>query len=202
MAKITLLGCVEYFELKGEDFFSELNINSYVNKEALIENILYQGGEFPILVASPEYLRYKVGQWCAKWQNAIDKWCEALQIKYDPLNNYDRTEEWTTTDDSQGTSHDVSHSTGSGDTTNTVSAYNVNDFSNDSKDATTSQADTTSDTTMTNSNTNVRRGRAFGNVGVTTSQQMLESELNVVEWNLINKITEKFLDEFCIQVYL
>lgn len=40
-----------------------------------------------------------------------------------------------------------------------------------------------------------------GNVGVTTSQQMLESELQLQYWNLYNKISNIFMKEFCIMVY-
>ena len=41
----------------------------------------------------------------------------------------------------------------------------------------------------------------FGNIGVTTSQQMLESELNIATWNLYEHISDIFIDEFCILVY-
>lgn len=41
-----------------------------------------------------------------------------------------------------------------------------------------------------------------GNIGVTTSQQMLEQELNIAPLlNIINIITESFKDRFCILVY-
>jgi hypothetical protein len=40
-----------------------------------------------------------------------------------------------------------------------------------------------------------------GNIGVTTSQQMLESELKLQYWNLYNKISNLFMKEFCIMVY-
>lgn len=201
MSKITLFGIYNYLRLDGDDLFKNLAVNEYIDRDTLIDDIIDKGGEFEVIYANPHYLQHKVDIWSKKWQRTIDKWCEALQIKYDPLNNYDRIEEVTTTDNSRGTSHDESHSTGSGDTTNTVSAYNVSDFSNDSKDATTSQADTSSDTTMINSNTNVRNARISGNIGTTTSQMMLESELSVAMWNLIDHISDMFIAEFCIQVY-
>lgn len=40
-----------------------------------------------------------------------------------------------------------------------------------------------------------------GNIGVTTSQQMLESELQLQYWNLYNKISNLFMKEFCVMVY-
>ncbi len=44
-------------------------------------------------------------------------------------------------------------------------------------------------------------GRIHGNIGVTTSQQMLQSELDIARFNLINQITNLFLTELCICVY-
>ena len=44
-------------------------------------------------------------------------------------------------------------------------------------------------------------GRIHGNIGVTTSQQMLQSELDIARFNLINQITDLFLTELCICVY-
>lgn len=43
--------------------------------------------------------------------------------------------------------------------------------------------------------------RIHGNIGVTTSQQMLESELKLQYWNLYNKISNLFMKEFCIMIY-
>lgn len=40
-----------------------------------------------------------------------------------------------------------------------------------------------------------------GNIGVITSQQMLESELQLQYWNLYNKISNLFMKEFCVMVY-
>lgn len=45
------------------------------------------------------------------------------------------------------------------------------------------------------------KGRIHGNVGVTTSQQMLISELELAEWNLYEHITDIFLSEFVIPIY-
>lgn len=50
-------------------------------------------------------------------------------------------------------------------------------------------------------NDSVHDGRIHGNIGVTTSQQMLQAELDLGYWNIYSKITELFLKEFVIPVY-
>ena len=44
-------------------------------------------------------------------------------------------------------------------------------------------------------------GHTHGNIGVTTSQQMLEAELKIDEWNIYEHITDLFLTEFVIPIY-
>ena len=47
----------------------------------------------------------------------------------------------------------------------------------------------------------LRTGRAHGNIGVTTSQQMLQAEWDVAKLNIYEEAADLFLNEFCIYVY-
>ena len=50
--------------------------------------------------------------------------------------------------------------------------------------------------------THTRTSRIHGNIGVTTSQQMLEQELQISEKiNIYNYIVNEFKQRFCIAVY-
>lgn len=49
--------------------------------------------------------------------------------------------------------------------------------------------------------TTTHRGRVHGNIGVTTSQKMIEEELNLRRYDLYNVIAELFENEFLSQVY-
>ena len=51
------------------------------------------------------------------------------------------------------------------------------------------------------SNRAIRSGRAHGNIGVTTSQQMLQAEWEVARLNIYEEAADMFLSEFCIYVY-
>ncbi len=46
-----------------------------------------------------------------------------------------------------------------------------------------------------------KTGNSKGNIGVTTTQQMIEQERGVVEFNIYDYITESFKRRFCIMVY-
>lgn len=248
-AKITLIGMQRFLEHDDLNILTGAEFPSGIDTDILIPAIMLRGGEFEVLYPELDIWQLFVQAWAAKWYRTFDKWINALNIEYEPLYNYDRTESWTTTDEGSDlttrnitdletrnlangqtraltTSQDsnIEDST-TGTSTDTVSAYNSSAFENDKKNDTTtsgttdstssgSENETTSGTdtgTVTNagtgtvkldrSNENVRTGRAYGNIGVTTSQQMLQAELDIAEWNMYEHIADLFIAEFCIPVY-
>lgn len=113
----------------------------------------------------------------------------------------------------------VTKNTGSDSTIHDVSPYDTGSYVADSQDIANlnnQSATTDTGTTTTNgtdsgtvnntgndsSNTDsTHKGRTHGNIGVTTSQQMLEEELKIARFNLIKQISDVFIKEFCIMVY-
>ena len=49
---------------------------------------------------------------------------------------------------------------------------------------------------------NEHSGHRYGNQGVTMSQQMLQAELDVQRWNIYEHMTDLFIQDFCIAVYI
>lgn len=58
-----------------------------------------------------------------------------------------------------------------------------------------------SDVTGMENNFVTHNAHLYGNIGVTTSQQMLKDELVIQRWNIYEHIADIFVDEFCIQIY-
>lgn len=91
----------------------------------------------------------------------------------------------------------VVDSEGTEDTTNTLT-YNTTDTGTDDKTVTTSES---SSGTNGNTESGTHTGRIHGNIGVTTSQQMLRSELDLQYWNLYNHVADLFINELTTRVY-
>lgn len=51
------------------------------------------------------------------------------------------------------------------------------------------------------SGNNKRTGRAYGNIGVTTTQQMIEEERRIVKFNINDYIIDSFKRRFCLLIY-
>lgn len=205
-AKMTLIGCNTFFKNMNDDLFSGLTLPEGLAKDTLTNNILLQGGDFEVVYADPFFLQNAISIWADREAATFERWVNALAIEYAPLENYDRHENWTDTLDSDGTSR----TTGTNDTstngtvTTDVSAYDSNGYQPKEKVTTaeTIDNDTTENNTSTLDNEGVHTGRIHGNIGVTTSQQMLESELDLGYWNIYSRITDMFLKEFCIMIYV
>lgn len=204
-AKMTLIGMNIFFLNMQDDLFKNLTLPEGLTKQTLTDNILLRGGEFEVLYANPSAMQSMIGIWSNKMQDTFDRWVRALAIDYAPLENYDRYENWN--DHTEGTGS--SDSTGSVSTTTsdtselTKSAYNESGYSPYEKttNSGTLGSSTTDGTDTEMENDSAHVGRIHGNIGVTTSQQMLEAELNLGYWNVYEKITELFLQEFTIPVY-
>lgn len=233
MAKLTLMG-MYYWWMNNEagDFFDSLNlptssIISAANFRTQVKNaILVNGGEFGCLYGDPSWMRTMMSMWSGTmlpiWQRMLD----ALELKYNPIENYDRQEEWRDTENGiisrtgktsgNGTSAGMSTQTteGNPETTESVSAYNTTTFSPDKKTEITLDEKQKSSSTVVNkdtkeetgkethNNATFRSGRTHGNIGVTTSQQMLMSEIDVAQYNsMYNYIADDFMRQFLILCY-
>lgn len=84
---------------------------------------------------------------------------------------------------------------GSDTTETTTTGDDTTNSSGTVESSTTGSNELNKDTTYT------RDAHLYGNIGVTTSQQMLMSELDIGYWNIYEKITDLFLREFCLLVY-
>lgn len=213
MATLTMIGMYKW----NPELFSYFAIPSGLDRDAAINCVLTRAGGFEVLYPDFDFMQEMIGLISKKWARTFQKWYDALQLEYNPIENYDRHEEWSDTgtvvhktgetEAVKGTSSDNSSS--DGNTNTSVSTYDSDsmhpDSSSTSHQSASSGGSTTSDTTRSGSDNEAsssnHTGHTHGNIGVTTSQQMLEAELDLQEWNLYEHIADIFVRELCIPVY-
>lgn len=220
-AKLTLIGLDNYLAYDNKSIFDKMVLPDEIDREVLIDNIKLRSIDFEVMYPDAYLMTDAIGVWSRKWAHTFERWVKALSVDYEPLYNYDRTEEWSTVEDidDAGTHTETNISTGtdstesSADNTTTekVSAYNNNTLVDNKQSISDTGSESSSESHMsvnrTGNDTNnrnrseTRKGRAYGNIGVTTSQQMLESELDIAKWNIYEHITDIFLSEFIIPVF-
>lgn len=206
MGRITLYGFYQY----EPDLFKNCIFPEAGDLNLCIEVIMQKSGMlFPFHQALPQ-LQQNIQNWFHRYYLNFTRMFEALQSDYNPIENYDRKEDWTDTPNvdytkTGGHTNDIENDNFiSGE--NKVSAFNSSvyepntttssDSNGSSKETFQYQSEKTSET-----GTRTHSGRMHGNIGVTTNQQMIESEIALRQYDIYQNIADLFEKEFLIQVY-
>lgn len=179
-------------------------------RDLIIDQILLDHGDAPLAYPDPDIMKYYIGVWSKRMGPLWVRYYNAIMAEYNPLENYDREEDRTVTrDDETGNTRTLNTQqgfTGTVTTENTVSAENVSVYEPDNRTVETPNTQTADTGTVTDAGTfdgsEIEHSRVHGNIGVTTSQQMLISELDLVpRLDLIKYISDNYAAEFCLGVY-
>lgn len=213
--------------------FNNLVVPEGIDSQQVIDNILLNASDRPLLHPNPNWMKWGIGVWSKRMLPIWEKLLKTTQYEYDPIENYDRKEETTDTrnigrdrtsrqtyDESVGQERedDLSQNTTGGETTeHTVSAENVDTYQPESKDTrtpnlTVANTGTQNIDTNTNGTSNLTENegttetfkhtsRMHGNIGVTTTQQMIREERDIVRFDMIETIVRDWINEFCLYVW-
>jgi len=275
MSRITLNGWLQY----DPTIFDGVILPEDFDRDALLAEIMSRSGELYTYHQVPYVLKENIRLWFSRNFLNFDRMMSALTAEYNPIENYDRHEDWTRTPDLQDESkhtgsdnvaasgkdstqlsgsdtdtlsgedtttrsytgyNESSTRTGDDTTERTVSAFDSGTYQpaektvetfgsvKDSKDITGSYDDktdygkvdtmaygrkdeteygrkdtTTFNSTLTDRHTGDEKYTSYihGNIGVTTSQQMITSELELRKFDIYEEIAGRFEHEFLVQVY-
>lgn len=256
MSLLSVEGLYNY----NNTLFDGFDVPEGLVKQIAIDTILMRTRELEVLYPDFNYMKTRIAIWSDRYQINWKKLYDSTVLEYNPIENYDRMEDWTDTDDETSTSardntiNRTDKSTLDKANTNTVTKTNtvkststnevmnsvkvtdqntafnagladhakqitdgdttengtITNTENDTTSNTETGKDTNEQTGKTTENENVnggrtgrhtRVGRAHGNIGVTTSQQMIQSERELVVFNLYDVIAESFVETFCLMVY-
>lgn len=244
--KITLPGIEAAANEAGTSIFANWVLPEGIDKTDLTDSILVDAGSYEVLYSDIDFLKAAIALWGRKHYRTFEKWIAALDIEYNPIENYDRQESWS--EGHQGQNSYSKNGSASGNTSevgtdgNTHTYTNVKDEERASNKSVENQRTAFNessyqpyekaiesggtDRTRTGSETdagnhgkqgaasssssesgsgadsylNTKSGRAHGNIGV-TSQQMLQSELDISRWNLIQQISDMFILDFTVPIF-
>lgn len=208
-ATVTIMGLYNYNKALFDDFtFPEAWTDA--EKQNFVNLLLIEFAELEVIYPNWDVMKSALDSWSAVKAPNWNKLYDTTTYDYNPIYNFDRNEEITRT--YKGNRNDTNNATqmntaiegSSGDTTtDKATAFNSNDLT------------TTTQTTFSPNNQSIVRGgatsednneetttaRLYGNIGVTTTQQMINAEREVVKFNLEYYMLKEFKDRFCILIY-
>lgn len=192
------------------------------DKDDLIAYICMQFAELSLVYADPDVMREMIGAWSAV-RNPT--WCalyNTLLYDYNPIWNKDglytetrnlhgtdyRTANLSETDNYTVTSMATTHT---GSVTHNVTGFDTNSLQPESSDVPNTTDSTSGSTANTKGTTGTDKHdtsdtgsvtrRETGNIGVTTTQKMIEEQRELVRFNLYETIAEEFKEQFCVMIY-
>lgn len=170
---LSIQGLYEY----DNTLFQGLQLPTGLSQEAVINEILLQCAELEIVYPSIDIMKLAITTWSIANQYTWEKLYDTMVVEYNPIWNVDAT---------VIIDRDTS---GQGNATDAVKGFNSDTWAESDKTDTDSWA--VEDVTETRT----------GNIGVTTTQQMLEQERKIAEFNMINYIAQSFKQRFCLLIY-
>jgi len=197
--------------------FDGLSVPNGIDKENVKDNILLESENLEVLYSNPDFLKAAITVWSTERLPIWEKLYSTTLYEYNPIENYDRYEEGTNS--ASGTSSGENSTTSSGQNSTTSSGENESVTSNTSYDSNTfadstkavsSGSNTTSGTNSTTAssdgtneyeNSSSFTTHIHGNIGVRSSQELIEQERRIAGFCITSYIVEEFIDKFCIGVY-
>lgn len=135
--------------------------------------------ELEVVYPSATTMKTAIAAWSKSRVAAWNRIVAALAAEYDPIENYDRYEDWNDKANSKS------------GYLNKVAGFNVAD---QMQDQSSSDQSTNSD--------NEHSGHIHGNIGVTMAQQMISAELDLrAKYDITHIIISEFKQRFCLMVY-
>lgn len=224
--RITIAGLYEY----DQSLFDNMIFPAEADKQNFIDSLLLSYGDFEPLYPDSDFMKQSaIPSWSKKWQDSIERVFLALKKEYNPIENYDRQESWTDSPDIERNTvtggndtntlkagrGSVTSNSGSDIMEQKVSAFDSSNYQPSQEENTTYGNSTKLETSgqdlsiidygrtekNTEKGTTTHTGQIHGNIGVTTSQQMVESELQLRKQSFIDYCTGLFASDLLILVY-
>ena len=192
-AKLTLRGLINFVP----DLLDSATFPEGINSERVIDALLWEGGDLELLYASPDYIKQHLPHFCAAHAYKWERLQKTLELEYNPIENYDRMETWT----DSGEAASSAERSDNGSSTNAAAPFNSNELTDEMEPRERTTNVNTNEETGESSFENEHSGRTHGNIGVTTTQDMIEQERRVASFNIYRVIANDFIEEFCLQVF-
>lgn len=202
MSRITLWG---FYNFTDKALFNTAVMPEGIERQELVDLIMIECGDLYPYYQQPTYLQMQINNFFKRKKPNFDRMIAALNAEYDPLENYDRKEDWKDIfkEHVEGEARDETHNDSTGNSTSKISAMDsdelVTDTGGDSHNEGNSNAKTTNEADRNNDS--IHTGRVHGNIGVTTSMQLIKEELELRKYDIMEQIVRAFEKDVIIQIY-
>ena len=184
-SRLSIIGLYNY----NPEIFEGLNVPLGMNKDVIVNEILMQCGELELVYPSYTFMKMAIGNWSKMEAKIWNKLWNSENLDYNPIWNVDGTVSDTITRSGTNSTQGQNQNTGS------TKGYNETDWLDNQKDVGSNSGSGEWEDSETHTT------RRTGNIGVTTTQQMIREEREVADFSTTKYIVNSFKKRFCIMIY-
>lgn len=220
-AKLTILGLYN----ADDSIFDRMVLPEGISAEQVVDDIILECAELELLYPNWDIMELAIYRWSQKSQYKWEKLLATENFEYNPIWNKDGTIKETETKFGTGTAQSQEESSTKGSDSQTVkgtrdstdelkvSAFDSSTYNNreqrkvDEDTSTEASSEGTANSSRTGTSVSQNEeGRTYerteqGNIGVTTTQQMIKEERDVSDFSIYDVIVQDFKERFCVIVY-
>lgn len=202
---MNLINVIKWYEGQELDIFDGIVLPDGLDRDLVVNTILDLSATYIPLYTDYDLFNMKNKVFFQRNLDNFTLMYQALKKEYNPIHNYDRYED---KDESniydEKTERTVNNSDTENNTSeNQVSAFDSSSYQPKEKDIYNGSVTRKSSDNYKGNNSNkyTTKNHLYGNIGVTTSQQMLESEIDLrTKYNIYEIIAKMWYNEFMLRV--
>ena len=172
-----------------DTLFDYVQFPQTLDHDKVVSSILLQCAELELLYPDLETMRTALVLWASSCARTWEKMEYTVHVEYNPIWNKDAN---ITENRDSSTERNIE---ADGTETGKVTGFNTSEFVN--ADQTVSDSSSKENGKL---NEKIVR-RETGNIGVTSTQELIQREREIAEFNLTDYIVQDFKKRFCILVY-
>ena len=197
---MTLLSVMGLYQF-DDTLFDVMTVPDGVDHDTVVASILTECAELEIMLPDPDVFKTSLGFWSRSQLPIWTKLYNTTTLEYNPIWNKDGTvTETRNLARSDLETRNLANSAQT-DATGQVSAYNSSTFQNADRQTMSGSGTDTGTVDRSGTDTGTVTRRETGNIGVTTTQQMIKEERDISTFNIYDYIVQSFKYMYCLGVY-
>lgn len=186
----------------NEHLFDDMYIPESLDRDTVVASIIMETEGLEALYVDVPFMMDAIKYWSITMRHKWDKLVTSMNFEYNPIWNKDgvriHTEEENKSSERDETVADSTASTSN----NFGAGFNTTSgLTNRERDTVQNSGQVKTDDDLKESTKRESKDVEQGNIGVTSTQQLIKEEREVADINIYSIIAKDFKQKFCIQVY-
>lgn len=186
----------------NEHLFDDMYIPESLDRDTVVASIIMETEGLEALYVDVPFMMDAIKYWSITMRHKWDKLVASMNFDYNPIWNKDGVR-MHTEEENKSSERDETVADSTASTSNNFGAgFNTTSgLTNRERDTVQNSGQVKTDEDLKESTKRESKDVEQGNIGVTSTQQLIKEEREVADINIYSIIAKDFKQKFCIQVY-